>query len=197
MGMMATMNVPRRRLIADGVSDIPIVPAVGSNVEPIDETDLQALAQLFRDEYRQLVRLAVLLVDRQDVAEELVQEAFVRLHRSGLDGVDNAPAYLRRTVANLARSKLRRRMVKRRHPEARLPDPETPDAMALLREDQRAVVEALRGLPPRQRQVLVLRYYGELSEREIAEALGLSVGGVKSNVHRATQSMRKRLGGRA
>jgi len=197
-GMAAPRDpaVPRRRM--------RVVPNSGSSsgstelpIEVGDETRA-ILAQLHHDHYTHLVRLACLLVDRVDVAEDVVQDAFVRLHGS-LDRIADPadrPAYLRSIVMNVARSRLRRRQVARRHP----PVPEVPigpsDAGALLREDQREVIAALRTLPTRQRECLVLRFYGNCTEAEIASTLGITTGSVKTHVSRAMAAMTKQLEGR-
>ena len=149
-----------------------------------------ALEALHREHYRRLVRLAVLLVDRPETAEELVQDAFVRLHRA-LDRVEveARPAYLRSIVMNLARSRLRHRAVVRRHIEPPAPPAPPADAAAHLHEDRTAVVAALRQLPRRQRECVVLRFYEDLTVPQIASTLGVSQGAVKSHLFRANQAM--------
>jgi RNA polymerase sigma-70 factor (sigma-E family) len=149
------------------------------------------LERLFEDHYRSLVGLARLLLDEPGAAEEVVQEAFARLAtgRSRLRDPDRAPAYLRSTVLNLARGRLRRRAVARRHPEPTpLPAPSADDLL-LRGEERRRVVAALRALPRRQREVLVLRFYLDLSEREIAAALGISAGSVKTHASRGMAAL--------
>jgi RNA polymerase sigma-70 factor (sigma-E family) len=175
-----------------------VVPVAARSALPADVADArrrETLAEMHREHYAHLVRLACLLVDRVDVAEEIVQEAFVRLHGS-LDRIEDPadrPAYLRSIVMNLARSRLRRRQVVDRHPPLPSPDGAPADADVVLREDQREVIAALRTLPERQRACLVLRYYGELSEAEIAATLGISAGSVKTHVSRAMAAMTKQL----
>jgi RNA polymerase sigma-70 factor (sigma-E family) len=148
----------------------------------------EALACLYRAEYRSLVRLACLLLDDRGAGEDTVQEAFVRLHRHWAR-VRDAPAYLRSTVVNLARSRLRKRLVARRHRPTPRPDAVSAEAQAILSEQQREVIAALRGLPRRQRQCLALRYYLGLSEAEIAATLGISAGSVKSHTHRGVAAL--------
>jgi RNA polymerase sigma-70 factor (sigma-E family) len=153
------------------------------------------LHQLYEAHYADLVRLACLLLDRTEAAEEVVQDAFVKLY-SAIDRIedrDATPAYLRSMVMNGARSKLRRRRVARKHPPKAEPPAEGADAAAVVHEDQREVIEALRTLPTRQRECLVLRYYGGCSEAEIAEILGIARGTVKSSVSRAMATMAERL----
>ena len=153
------------------------------------------LQELYRSHYTDLVRLACLLVDHTEAAEEVVQDAFVRLY-SALDRIEDdaaTPAYLRTTVMNGARSRLRHRQVVRRHPPVPEPHAEAADAGAVLHEDQREVIEALRTLPTRQRECLVLRYYGGCSEAEIAQTLGIARGTVKSSISRAMAAMTAQL----
>lgn len=155
-----------------------------------------ALEQLYAAHYAALVRMAVLLLRDQPLAEDVVQDSFVALHRHW-DRVDPvaAPAYLRRTVVNRSRSALRHRVVVARH----RPEPAGLGAPAderVLREERRArVLDALATLPTRQREVLVLRHYLELSEADIASTLGISRGAVKSHASRAAEALRRRLSG--
>jgi RNA polymerase sigma-70 factor (sigma-E family) len=172
-------------------------PGGTTAVAVVTTTDQRtALSDLYRAEYANLVRLACLLVDQREVAEEIVQEAFVKLDRSWERVADPAarPAYLRSIVMNLARSGLRRRMVARKHRPAPMPDAAAAEHHAVLREDQREVIAAIGTLPTRQRQCLVLRFYEDLTEVQIAEALGISQGSVKTHLHRAMQAMTNRLG---
>ena len=152
------------------------------------------LVGLFEQEGRSLVRLARLFVDDRNAAEDLVQEAFIRLARTfhRLNDQSKAPAYLRSIVLNLARDHNRRGLVSLRH---RLPldeQAEEEDAL-VLREDQRQVIEALRDLPHRQRDCLVLRYYQELGIDDIADALGISRNSVKTHLKRGLAAMETRL----
>jgi RNA polymerase sigma-70 factor (sigma-E family) len=155
-----------------------------------------ALLDLYASQRPGLVRLAVLLVDDRAAAEDVVQDAFLALQRRW-HAVDPlaAAGYLRTSVVNGARSVLRRRGVARRHLRVAEPD-EGPaaDLALLLDEEHRQVVEALRTLPRRQREVLVLRYWSELSESEIAATLGIARGTVKSSASRGLSALEKRLG---
>ena len=174
-------------------------PGTVHQVAPSTDGDRRdRLQDLYRPHYRDLVRLACLLLDRTEAAEEVVQDAFVRLY-GALDRIEDpaaTPAYLRSMVMNGARSKLRHRQVVRRYAPTPEPHAEPADAGAVLHEDQREVIEALRALPTRQRECLVLRYYGGCSEAEIAETLGIARGTVKSNISRAMAAMTHRLEGR-
>ena len=145
------------------------------------ETDADgAVEQLYAAHWRPLVRLSVLLVRDQGMAEEVVQDAFVAVHGKwgSLRDPDRALAYLRRAVVNGSRSRLRHLKVVRAHAE-RQPPPGAvrgADEAALETERRAAVLDALEALPRRQREVIALRYYVDLSEAEIADALGISRG---------------------
>lgn len=157
------------------------------------------LLDLYRSEYRHLVRLAALLVDDVGTAEELVQDAFVAVARQppggGPTGADAAPAYLRSAVMNRARSALRKREVRRRHLRSVEAPATAPgaDHDLLADEETRRVLAALTRLSGRQREVLVLRFYGELSEAEIAGTLGISPGSVKTHAHRGLAALEHHL----
>lgn len=153
------------------------------------------LPALFAAHYRRLLALAVLVTDDPATAEDLVQEAFARLHGRTLADPDRAVAYLRATVLNLSRSRLRRLRTARKH--VRPDDEALPSAedTVILRADQRDVLDALRTLSPRQRQALVLRYWADMSEAEVAAAMGLSPGAVKSHTSRGLAALRRVLEG--
>ena len=158
----------------------------------------EALELLYAAHWRRLVRLAVLLVHDVGTAEEIVQECFVAVHGrwNGLHDPDKALAYLRRSVVNRSRSHLRHLAVVRRHAErALLPEPAAgADHTATDHARRAAVLDALRELPRRQREVLALRYYVDLSEAEIADTLGISRGAVKSHASRGAAALRAQLG---
>ena len=155
------------------------------------------LVDLFEREGRSLVRLARLFVEDRNAAEDLVQEAFIRLARTfhRIQDETKAAAYLRSIVLNLARDHNRRGLVSLRH---RLPledERAAEEDTLVLREDQREVIEALRDLPHRQRDCLVLRYYQELGIDDIAESLGISRNSVKTHLQRGLAAMESRLEG--
>ena len=160
--------------------------------EPIDEGGLPAgrnaaLTALFAAHYRGLVGLARLLVNDRAGAEDVVQDAFLALSRrwGRLRNPVAAHAYLQRSVVNGARSRLRRSYVRQRlH---LVPSPDEPSAeSAVLDRAQASQMHAVIGeLSGRQREVLVLRYYLDLSEAEIAGLLGISAGSVKQHASRA------------
>lgn len=133
-----------------------------------------------------LVRLALLLVDDLGFAEEVVHDAFAGLVARGrLRDPGAAVGYLRTAVVNRSRSVLRRRRTARAHAPQRALTPVDPADRAVLAEEHREVLTALDTLPPRQREVVVLRYWSGLSEAEIAGTLGISTGTVKSTASRA------------
>ncbi|WP_238444528.1 RNA polymerase sigma factor [Salsipaludibacter albus] len=159
--------------------------------------------ELFRSEGTSLVRLARLFTEDRNAAEDLVQEAFIRFHRTRrrIRDPDAAAAYLRSILLNLCRDHNRRGLMSRRHHATQPPDP-APEALdtgvverlASQRESS-LVVMALQALPRRQRDCLVLRYHLGLSEREIAATLGISPNTVKTHVRRAMATLEQRLEG--
>lgn len=154
------------------------------------------LEDLYRQQRMRMVRLAVLLVDDPATAEDVVQEAFTGVHRnwSRLQDTRAAIGYLRTAVVNGSRSVLRRRRTARQYQPPHQADARSAESLAMLSAEHRTVVEVLSRLPRRQREVLVLRYYGDLSEAEIAEATGVSAGTVKSTASRALNALQKTLG---
>jgi RNA polymerase sigma-70 factor (sigma-E family) len=154
-----------------------------------------AIERLFRTEYRALLRLVSLLVDGPASAEDVVQDAFVKLHRAWdrVGSIDDAPAYLRSIAMNTARSGLRRRIVRDRYRPERTDDHRSAEDDTMSREHERDVIAAVRALPRRQRECIALRYYLGLSESEIAAALGISAGSVKSHTHRAMAALASTL----
>jgi RNA polymerase sigma-70 factor (sigma-E family) len=152
------------------------------------------VAGLFLAHHRRLVGLAALLVDDRESAEDVVQDAFAGLHRRWrqLRDTNAAVAYLNRAVVNGGRDSLRRR---RRSGTALLrmvPRPEGLDSAesdAEAHQEQDLLWRAVTALPDRQRQVLVLRYYLDLSEAEIAQTLAISRGSVKKHASRALASL--------
>jgi RNA polymerase sigma-70 factor (sigma-E family) len=150
------------------------------------------LASLHRDHYRSLVRLASLLVEDLGTCEELVQDAFVAvLSRSAaVREPARAPAYLRSAVLNGARSHLRRGAVRRRpRPSEAVEEQRSPESSTLVADEHAAVLAALRSLPDRQREVLALRYYLDLTEAEIAATLGIAPGTVKTHAQRGLAAL--------
>jgi len=167
----------------------------GTAVSPADSTTWDAdtaVEELYATHYRRLVRLSVLLVRDVETAEEVVQDSFVAMHGRWrrLRQPDQALAYLRQTVVNRSRSVLRHRGVQAAYSPPVAADRPGTDEDALAAERRTHVLDALRELPERQREVLALRYYLDLSEAEIAEALGISRGAVKSHASRGVSALR-------
>lgn len=166
---------------------------------PTAPTGPLTLEDLYRQHRMRLVRLALLLVDEPATAEDVVQEAFTGLHRnwSNLRDAQAAVGYLRTAVVNGSRSVLRRRKTARDYTPPHVANARSAESLAMLTAEHQAVVAALSQLPPRQREVLVLRYYGDLSEAEIAEATGISKGTVKSTASRALDALQKIMASRS
>ncbi|HVV24212.1 MAG TPA: SigE family RNA polymerase sigma factor [Pseudonocardiaceae bacterium] len=166
----------------------------GSSTESVAPMTLE---DLYRTHRMRLVRLAMLLVDEPATAEDVVQEAFAGLHRNwgGLRDAAAAIGYLRTAVVNGSRSVLRRRKTARDYTPPHVANARSAESLAMLTAEHQAVVSALSQLPPRQREVLVLRYYGNLTEAEIAEAAGISKGTVKSTASRALEALQKIMAG--
>jgi RNA polymerase sigma-70 factor (sigma-E family) len=174
-------------------ADDPVNPVIEQPSSRSHGVDLHGL---YNSHWRHFVRLAVLLVDDVASAEDVVQDAFVALHRraKSLRDPDAAVAYLRATVVNLSRSVLRRRQVARKHLRVAEPEATAPaDHDVLVRDEHRAALAAVRALPRHQREVLILRYWSGLSEREIAQALGISAGSVKSAASRGIATLQRVL----
>jgi RNA polymerase sigma-70 factor (sigma-E family) len=181
-----------------GLAGLPVAGAQAPAVTgtAADREAAGALSTLYAARYRPLVRLAALLVGDMATAEEVVQDSFIAVHANWrrLRDIDKASAYLRQCVLNRSRSVLRHRKVVDRNVLGQPPVPSAEEgAIALF--ERSAVVAALHRLPLRQRQALVLRYYAELSEGQIASAMGISRGAVKSHISRAMTALRDVLEG--
>ncbi|MEV6300851.1 sigma-70 family RNA polymerase sigma factor [Actinoplanes sp. NPDC051861] len=179
-----------RRVLTDAPE--PTRAAAGPSGPP-------AINELYHARRLSLVRLAVLMVDDLPTAEDIVQDVFTALYRkhgADLRAVADPHAYLVAGVTNAARSALRRRRTARAYVAPAVGAAPAAEDEALLGEGDREVLRAMRGLTHRQRQVLVLRYWSELSEQEIAEVMRVSRGTVKSTAHRALSVLRGILGER-
>jgi RNA polymerase sigma-70 factor (sigma-E family) len=167
---------------------------VSGTVRPEWSAD-RAVIELYSQHYRALVRLAALLVRDTPTAEEVVQDSFVAMSGGWqrLRDTEKALAYLRQAVVNRSRSVLRHRTVVDKNLQKAPPDMPSAEHGALVLLERSAVVAALRGLPDRQREALVLRYYADLSEAEIATAMGISRGAVKSHTARGMSALRAAL----
>jgi RNA polymerase sigma-70 factor (sigma-E family) len=155
----------------------------------------RAVTALYGEHYRSLVRLAALLVRDIATAEEVVQDSFVAMYGGWrrLRDHEKALSYLRQSVVNRSRSVLRHRIVVERNAPRPAPDMPSAEHGAITLLERSAVVAAVRTLPPRQREALVLRYYGDLSQAQIAGAMGISQGAVKSYLARAIIALRSVL----
>ena len=146
--------------------------------------------------HRELVRFAALVAPEPAMAEDLVQEAFVKLYAAWrrIDDPTRVGGYLRATVLNLARGRARHLgVIRRNRPEPR-PDAASAESRAMVNDDRDRVVAALRRLSDRQRACLVLRHYEDRSESEIADILEISIGSVRTHVHRGMQALASILG---
>lgn len=155
-----------------------------------------ALAELYHHRRLALVRLALLLVDDLPTAEDVVQDAFAKLlrrHGRRFTDLDDPEAYVRTSVVNAARSVLRRRRTARAYVPERARHAPSADRKVLLSETHQEVIDALQRLTRRQREVLVLRYWSELSEAQIADTLGVSRGTVKSTASRALDALARQM----
>jgi len=162
---------------------------------PLDAEAYRAVTALFAQHYRTLVGLAAFLIRDTATAEEVVQDSFVAMHCgwSRLRESDKALPYLRRSVVNRSRSVLRHRMVVDKNPPKPPPDMPSAEHGAITQMERSAVVDALRALPLRQREAVVLRFYADLSEVQIAAAMGISTGAVKSHTARGMSALRSAL----
>ena len=157
----------------------------------------EAVTALYRTHALGLIRLAVVMLGDRPAAEDVVQEAFCGLYRRwhSLSDTGKALSYVRSSVINGCRSVLRRRM--RQAGLAGEPPGESAESAALVGEEHRQVLEAVRRLPSRQREVLVLRFYLDLGEEEIAASMRVTRGTVKSTTSRALAALGKMLGDQA
>ena len=155
----------------------------------------EVVTELYAAYYNQLVRLALLLVHDLQTAEEVVQDAFEAMHDAWrrLRDSEKALSYLKQSVVNRSRSVLRHRKVVDLHPPKPAPDEPSAEHAVLALLERSAVVSALRALPERQREAIVLRYYADLAEADIAKAMGISRGAVKSHTARAMAALKSTL----
>jgi RNA polymerase sigma-70 factor (sigma-E family) len=157
-----------------------------------------AVTALYAEHAVGLIRLAVVMLGDRSSAEEVVQEAFCGLFRNWgrLSDPGKARGYVRSAVLNGCRSVLRRRArwQGRSAPGSQWPaTAESAESSVLAGEEHQAVLAALRRLPDRQREALVLRFYLELGETEIAESMGITLGTVKSTTSRALAALGRLL----
>jgi RNA polymerase sigma-70 factor (sigma-E family) len=198
--MVAMVLPPRRRLVHTPActathSRLPAQPGApgwAHGLRPLEWDADRAVTAIYSEHYRSLVRLAAFLVRDNATAEEVVQDSFVAMHGAWrrLRDTDKALSYLRQSVVNRSRSVLRHRIVVDKNTPKPPPDMPSAEHGAIIQLERSAVVIALRSLPERQREALVLRYYGDLSEAQIASVMGISRGAVKSHTARAMGALR-------
>jgi RNA polymerase sigma-70 factor (sigma-E family) len=175
-------------------------PPGGAAAPPGDQADPgaeEAVTALFQMHAIGLIRLAVVMLGNRQAAEDVVQEAFCALYRhwGRLAEPDRALFYVRASVLNGCRSELRARLRNARRTARVLPDSvASAEDLALIADEHREVLAALRRLPDRQREALVLRYFADLGEPEIARSMGITEGTVKSTTSRALAALARLLG---
>lgn len=164
--------------------------------QPVPPLSGVPLAEQYTTHYLRLVRLASQLVDDQESAEDVVQEVFARLHATlSVEQPRNVLGYLRSAVVNEARSTLRRRRVRRRWTTWQNVELSPPADEATLRADQSTnMLHLVDRLPRRQREVVVLKYYEDLTTAEIAGVLGITASAVTSSLGRALTTLKATLG---
>lgn len=194
VGRLQALDIPGE---PDGVVTRPIdvtetLVANGLTAAPLEWDADRVVTAIYSEHYRSLVRLAAFLVRDNATAEEVVQDSFVAMHGAWrrLRDTDKALSYLRQSVVNRSRSVLRHRIVVDKNTPKPPPDMPSAEHGAIIQLERSAVVTALRALPERQREALVLRYYGDLSEAQIASVMGISRGAVKSHTARAMSALR-------
>jgi RNA polymerase sigma-70 factor (sigma-E family) len=194
VGHLQALDMPGE---PDGVVTRPIdvtetLVANGLTAAPLEWDADRVVTAIYSEHYRSLVRLAAFLVRDNATAEEVVQDSFVAMHGAWrrLRDTDKALSYLRQSVVNRSRSVLRHRIVVDKNTPKPPPDMPSAEHGAIIQLERSAVVTALRALPERQREALVLRYYGDMSEAQIASVMGISRGAVKSHTARAMSALR-------
>ncbi|WSR00697.1 SigE family RNA polymerase sigma factor [Streptomyces sp. NBC_01210] len=178
-----TNRIPSQREGAEGTMAEDTM-AAGTTVDHLTET--------YRAHYRSLLGLAALLLDDTASCEDVVQEAFIRVHsaRNRVRDPEKTLAYLRQTVVNLSRSALRRRILGLKLLSKPMPDMASAEEGAYDQLERDALIKAMRKLQRRQREVLVLRYFGDMTEAQVGETLGISLGSVKAYGSRGIAALR-------
>ncbi|WP_405586562.1 SigE family RNA polymerase sigma factor [Streptomyces sp. NBC_01092] len=174
-------RIPSQR---DGAEHAENTAAAGTTVDHLTET--------YRAHYRSLLGLAALLLDDTASCEDVVQEAFIRVHsaRKRVRDPEKTLAYLRQTVVNLSRSALRRRILGLKLLSKPMPDMASAEEGAYDQLERDSLIKAMKGLQRRQREVLVLRYFADMTEAQVAETLGISLGSVKAYGSRGIAALR-------
>ncbi|MFF5185429.1 SigE family RNA polymerase sigma factor [Streptomyces sp. NPDC000345] len=162
-------------------------------------TTVDHLTETYRAHYRSLLGLAALLLDDTASCEDVVQEAFIRVHsaRKRVRDPEKTLAYLRQTVVNLSRSALRRRILGLKLLSKPMPDMASAEEGAYDQLERDSLIKAMKGLQRRQREVLVLRYFADMTEAQVAETLGISLGSVKAYGSRGIAALRTAMGASA
>src|ERR1039457_1595050 len=144
----------------------------------------RAVTAIYSEHYRSLVRLAAFLVRDTATAEEVVQDSFVAMHGAWrrLRDTDKALSYLRQSVVNRSRSVLRHRMVIDKNTPKPPPDMPSAEYGAITQLEREEVIAALGVLPSKQRDILVLRYYANLSISQIASSMDISESAVRGHI---------------
>ncbi|MFD9432611.1 SigE family RNA polymerase sigma factor [Streptomyces sp. NPDC060002] len=155
-------------------------------------TTVDHLTETYRAHYRSLLGLAALLLDDTASCEDVVQEAFIRVHsaRKRVRDPEKTLAYLRQTVVNLSRSALRRRILGLKLLSKPMPDMASAEEGAYDLLERDSLIKAMKGLQRRQREVLVLRYFADMTEAQVAATLGVSLGSVKAYGSRGIAALR-------
>lgn len=176
-----------------GAASEPAAEAVPDAVpEVVAGTTVDHLTATYQAHYRSLLGLAALLLDDTASCEDVVQEAFIRVHsaRNRVRDREKTLAYLRQTVVNLSRSALRRRILGLKLLSKPMPDMASAEEGAYDQLERDDLIKAMRGLQRRQREVLVLRYFADMTESQVAETLGISLGSVKAYGSRGIAALR-------
>ncbi|GAA0677020.1 SigE family RNA polymerase sigma factor [Kitasatospora atroaurantiaca] len=184
VGLPVVALPPRAGRLVDNRMGTAAADAAGASVDHLTQT--------YQAHYRSLLRLAALLLDDLSSCEDVVQEAFIRVHaaRRRVREPEKTLAYLRQTVVNLSRSTLRRRILGLRLLPKPMPDMASAEEGAYDALERDQLKAALRGLQRRQREVLVLRYYADMTEAQVADTLGISLGSVKAYGSRGLAALR-------
>ncbi len=191
---------PRRTPAAGGLpviapwqtAKLPADAPAGADETMTAGTTVDHLTETYRAHYRSLLGLAALLLDDTASCEDVVQEAFIRVHsaRSRVRETDKTLAYLRQTVVNLSRSALRRRILGLKLLSKPMPDMASAEEGAYEQLERDQLIRSMRALQRRQREVLVLRYFADMTEAQVAETLGISIGSVKAYGSRGIAALR-------
>ncbi|MEV0090121.1 SigE family RNA polymerase sigma factor [Streptomyces sp. NPDC050738] len=191
MPVIAPMPAARPTPSSSSVQGIPM-PREGADDTMAMGTTVDHLTETYRAHYRSLLGLAALLLDDTASCEDVVQEAFIRVHsaRKRVREPEKTLAYLRQTVVNLSRSALRRRILGLKLLSKPMPDMASAEEGAYDLLERDALKQAMRGLQRRQREVLVLRYFADMTEAQVAETLGISLGSVKAYGSRGIAALR-------